>query len=226
MISIFGYKIFQLRGEFTNLKEVLATNLDTNRGLAEIKKTIKHYISNLPHVGDASPLPKIWVRVRSAIENYSRNYISLEEYRQLCQVNNLTGCEDMLRLSRYLHDLGVCLHFQDDSVLKHYVILQPEWGTRAVYKVLDNKTVKENLGCFTKEELKDIWRDRKYAEMRDELLQLMMRFKLCYQIPIRIHAQRYYHPLHCRNSPLDRTTKTSLEKWCCAQQRRNSCRSH
>ena len=175
----------QLRAEFPNLKEVLATNLATNRGLEEIKKAIKLYITNLPHVGDASPLPKVWVRVRAALENYSRNYISLYEYYQLCETNNLTDRKDMLRLSRYLHDLGVCLHFQDDSTLKHWVILKPEWGTTAVYKVLDNSTVKQNLGCFTKEELKNIWRNRKYAEMRDELLQLMMRFKLCYPIPNR-----------------------------------------
>jgi len=38
-------------------------------------------------------------------------------------VKELTDREDQLRLSRYLHDLGVCLHFQDDSTLKHYVIL-------------------------------------------------------------------------------------------------------
>uniref|UniRef100_UPI0039C61B32 COR domain-containing protein n=2 Tax=unclassified Anabaena TaxID=2619674 RepID=UPI0039C61B32 len=173
----------QLRGEFTNLKEVLATNLDTNRGLAEIKDAIQLYISNLPHVG--TPLPKLWVRVRAALENYSRNYISLDEYCHLCRVNNLTDRTDMLRLSSYLHDLGVFLHFQDDATLKHYVILKPEWGTTAVYKVLDNDTVKQNLGCFTRDDLENIWQDGEYAQMRDELLQLMMRFKLCYEIPSR-----------------------------------------
>ena len=173
----------QLRGEFPNLKEVLATNLATNRGLEEIKKAIKLHITNLPHVGEASPLPKVWVRVRAALENYARNYITVEEYCQLCRVNNLTDRKDMLRLSSYLHDLGVCLHFQDDSTLKHYVILKPSWGTTAVYKVLDNKTVRDNLGCFSISELQDIWGDREYEEMLYELLQLMMRFKLCYPIP-------------------------------------------
>jgi internalin A len=171
----------ELRGKFTNLEKVLATNLATNRGLPEIKKAIQDYISRLPHVG--TPLPKLWVRVRSALENYSRNYISYYEYENLCRVNNLTDRQDMLRLSRYLHDLGVCLHFQDDSTLKHYVILKPEWGTTAVYKVLDNKNVKQNLGRFTKDDLQNIWQDSEYADMRDELLQLMMRFKLCYPIP-------------------------------------------
>ncbi|QDL11275.1 GTPase [Brasilonema sennae CENA114] len=173
----------RLRGEFTNLKEILATNLATNRGLPEIKNAIENYISRLPHVG--TPLPKLWVRVRSALENYSRNYISLEEYCTLCRENKLTDDKDMLRLIHYLHDLGVCLHFQDDSTLKHYVILKPEWGTTAVYKVLDNDTVKKKLGCFTQDNLADIWKDGEYAQMRDELLQLMMRFKLCYQIPSR-----------------------------------------
>jgi hypothetical protein len=51
----------QLRGEFTNLKETLATNLATNRGLSEILNKIKHYISNLPHVG--TELPKTWIKV-------------------------------------------------------------------------------------------------------------------------------------------------------------------
>ncbi|MEO0842121.1 MAG: COR domain-containing protein, partial [Cyanobacteria bacterium J06643_5] len=174
----------QLRGEFTNLKEVLPTNLATNRGLEEIKKNIKLYISNLPHVG--TELPKTWVEIRSAIEEDSRNYISREEYCKLCETNHLTDRKDMLFLSRFFHDLGVCLHFQDDSTLKHYVILKPEWATNAVYKVLDNKAVINHLGSFTQEELADIWNDSEYSDMQDELLQLMMRFKLCYPIPNRL----------------------------------------
>ncbi|MEH2453710.1 COR domain-containing protein [Nostoc sp.] len=180
----------QLRGEFDNLEKILATNLDTNRGLAEIKDAIQLYISRLDHVG--TPLPKLWVRVRTALENDSRNYISFEEYCTLCRLNKLTDRKDTLRLSNYLHDLGVCLHFQDDSTLKHYVILKPEWGTTAVYKVLDNDNVKKKLGCFTKNDLKDIWQDGEYADMRDELLQLMMRFKLCYEIPG--HRNTYIAP--------------------------------
>ncbi|MFN6568677.1 COR domain-containing protein [Dendronalium sp. ChiSLP03b] len=171
----------QLRGEFTNLKKILATDLATNRGLAEIKKTIQDYIIKLPHVG--TDLPKLWVRVRAALENYSRNYISVEEYYHLCRDNKLTDRRDMLRLSRYLHDLGVCLHFQNDPLLKNRVILKPEWGTTAVYKVLDNQTIKKNQGYFTQNNLADIWQEVEYADMRDELLHLMKRFKLCYEIP-------------------------------------------
>jgi GTPase SAR1 family protein len=171
----------QLRGEFTNLKETLPANFATQRGLPEIIKQIKHHISNLPHVG--TELPKTWVKVREALEQESRNHISLDEYLNLCEQNGFTRREDKLHLSGYLHDLGLCLHFQEDELLMKTIIIKPTWGTNAVYKVLDNRLVINNQGRFTSDDLKQIWHENKYATMQPELLRLMMNFKLCYEIP-------------------------------------------
>jgi len=171
----------QLRGQFENLKETLATNLDTNRGLPEVLNQIKYYVRQLPHIG--SPLPKTWVKVREALEKDSHNHISLDEYLNICQQNGFTELKDNLQLSGYLHDLGVCLHFQEDPLLKKIVILKPKWGTDAAYKVLDNKTIIRNLGRFTRADLVAIWNQPEYMNMQDELLQLMINFKLCYKIP-------------------------------------------
>ena len=93
----------QLRGQFTNLKETLSTNLATNRGLPQVVNEIKHHISHLPHVGSA--LPKTWVRVRETLERDSRNTISLNKYLDICQKNGFTLLKDKLQLSGYLHDL-------------------------------------------------------------------------------------------------------------------------
>jgi small GTP-binding protein len=87
----------ELRGQFTNLKETLAANLATNRGLSEILKAIKLYISNLPHIG--TKLPKTWVKVRETLEKDNRNYISLDEYLSICQENGFDRLEDKLQLS-------------------------------------------------------------------------------------------------------------------------------
>lgn len=171
----------QLRGQFENLRGTLATNLADNRGLEKILAEIKHYLTGLPHVG--SPLPRTWVKVREALEKDERNYIGLGEYFDVCEGSGFGGQADRLQLSGYLHDLGVCLHFQDDPLLRKTVILKPRWGTDAVYKVLDNNRVVGNLGKFDRADLADIWRAGEYAEMRDELLQLMINFKLCYRIP-------------------------------------------
>ncbi len=79
--------------------------------------------------------------------------------------------------------MGVCLHFQDNPLLKNTIIIKPEWGTDAVYKVLDDKQVINNLGRFNTEDLDKIWSDEQYQFKQAELLELMMRFKLCYKIP-------------------------------------------
>lgn len=171
----------QLRGQFENLNGIFSTNLATNRGLEKLVEEIQQIIKKLPHIG--SPLPKTWVRVRETLENDDRNYINVDAYLDICQRNGFTEIKDGLQLSGYLHDIGVFLHFQDDPILKKIVILKPKWGTDAVYKVLDNKDVIRNLGRFTEANLVNIWGDPAYNNMHDELLQLMMKFKLCYEIP-------------------------------------------
>ncbi|MEP0930205.1 leucine-rich repeat domain-containing protein [Leptolyngbya sp. PL-A2] len=171
----------ELRRDFRNLKESLATNLADNRGLEAIKTTVQQYITRLDHVD--TPWPKTWARMRAAIENDSRDYLAENAFFDLCKINGLSDRDDMRRLSQFLHDLGICLHFQKNSTLKRWVILKPEWATNAVYKIIDSKTVQDKQGCFTEADLKKIWRDGQYADMHDELLELMKSFKLCYLIP-------------------------------------------
>ncbi|MBD2177554.1 leucine-rich repeat domain-containing protein, partial [Pseudanabaena sp. FACHB-1998] len=173
----------QLRGEFENLKDVFATNLANNRNLAKILTAAQHQLSQLPHIGQT--LPKTWVKVRHALENDPRNHISLNEYLQICKDNGFKERKNALQLSGYLHDLGICLHFQDDEMSPLYqtVILKPKWGTDAAYAVLDNPKVIRNFGRFSNKELAQIWSVDKYSGMHGGLLELMKKFQLCYEIP-------------------------------------------
>ena len=169
-----------LRARFGNLRGALATNLDTNRGLDGVIQAIQKELESLPHVGVG--LPATWKRVREALEQEPRDYIGLDEYLAICQERGFTRREDKLQLSGYLHDLGICLHFQDDPLLKNTVVLKPAWGTDAVYRVLDDPEVIAARGQFTRTQLGRIWSAAKYAGMQDELLGLMMKFQLCYTL--------------------------------------------
>jgi internalin A len=184
----------QLRGEFDNLQNSVRTNFATNRGLDDIKQAIATHIAALPHIH--IPIPKTWVRIRAVLENYSQqqDYISVEEYYTLCKTNGLKDRQEMLNISKYLHDLGICLHFQTDPVLKHRVILNPTWATNAVYRITENKSIQAKNGCFTTTDLATIWGDAQYAQMHDELLQLMTikNFGICY--PIRNLPNTYIAP--------------------------------
>jgi Leucine-rich repeat (LRR) protein len=180
----------QLRAEFGNIKEVFATNLSDNRGLAEIVESFQHQISRLPHIGIS--LPKTWIKVRKKLEEDTRYYMDLQEYFEICEANGFKKEADKLQLSEYLHDLGVCLHFQKHDLLCKTLILKPTWATDAVYKILDNPKVKNNFGRFNKQDLDATWKDEQYTTMRGELLALMLNFKLCFEIPNQ--AQHYIAP--------------------------------
>ncbi len=171
----------QLRERFSNFKDTYATNFDTNRDLPKLLDAIRYQAINLPHVGKR--LPKTWVKVREALDKDPRNHVSCESFFEICRTNGITKQEDIDNLSGYLHDIGVCLHFQSDDLLKKTVFLKPNWATTAVYRLLDHPQVIANNGKFARRDLKTIWHEPEYENMQDELLRLMLNFKLCYQIP-------------------------------------------
>ncbi|MEG3957056.1 COR domain-containing protein, partial [Microcoleus sp. herbarium2] len=183
--------VSQLRGDFENLIEKpLTTNLADNRGLETLQRTLQNRITTLDHI--STPIPKHWANVRHVLENYAerKTHIEVSEFYDICATHGFDKSDKqaMLSLSKYLHDLGIILHFQTNadkkkSILLNWVILRPEWATNAVYKVTDNQQVIANCGYFTDENLSEIWIDRQYQCLHDELLELMENFKICYRIP-------------------------------------------
>ncbi len=187
----------QQRRDFRNLEKDFATNLATNRGLEALQRALQNRIATLDHI--STPIPKRWANVRYVLENYSQRqtHIEVGEFFNICAGQGFKKSDKtaMLSLSKYLHDLGIILHFQKDPILKNIVILRPELATKAVYKVVSNQKITDNgevtdnaeiianYGYFTQENLKQIWRDREYQDLHDELLHLMKHFKLCYEIP-------------------------------------------
>jgi len=176
-----GIDLGALRLRYPNLCGTVALDLADNSGLAAAVAKIRRELEQLPHIGTS--LPKTWRDVRVALEADPRNYIPAEEFFATCRLNGFTDREDMRQLGGYLHDLGICLFFQDDPLLSRTVILKPEWGTGAVYRVLDDPEIARSLGVFRRDDLQRIWSDAVYESMQNELLQLMVRFGLCFQVP-------------------------------------------
>ncbi len=117
------------------------------------------FASHLPHIGDE--VPARWLKVRADIEQLAAKqpYVPVEKYFEIYGRHIEFDEAKALLLSRYLHDLGVFLHFQDDPLLARTVILQNEWATEAVFRILDDETVKKKLGRFNSEDCARLWKD-------------------------------------------------------------------
>jgi len=171
-----------MRNRFTNISEVIDVDFaeDDKTRLNRLERAIRYYVSQLPHIG--SPVPSKWTVIREVLENDTRNTLSLQDYLKICQDNSISRLEDTLVLSQYFHDIGVFLHFQEDELLEKTIFLKPDWATHAVYKILDDPLLNRQNGRFSKNDAKNIWHEDEYSLLRFELLRLMQKFFLTYEI--------------------------------------------
>ncbi len=125
--------------------------------------------------------PSSWLAVRKALESASRHHVPYEKYLRLCQKAGI-GEREAGTLSQYLHNLGIIMHFHNDPLLKDTIILKPEWGTDAVYKVLDAQPVCGRKGILHTKDLPEIWKDRKRypPDKYTAVLRLMANFELAF----------------------------------------------
>ena len=116
----------------------------------------------------------------------SKNYITYKEYLEICRNNDVNDKKEALSLIKYLNDLGIVLYYYDDNLLKNLVILSSEWGTDAVYKILDEqeRQLKDRNGILYTYDLEHIWSDheRYPSEFYPHLLTLMEKFQLAFKI--------------------------------------------
>lgn len=176
--------IDRLRGRFPSLAGVITADLSKPGDIQRARNTITRHLRALPHLSDM--LPKSWRTVRDALERHraaGADHMTLKDYFALCAEHGFESKQDKLVLSQFLHDIGVCLHFQSVPELLETVILEPEWGTDAVYRVLDHEPIERRFGRFTFAEVSAVWSEPRYDHKHTELLALMGEFELCYRLP-------------------------------------------
>jgi len=167
-----------LKAKFKNIVSFHQVSASTGQNIEGLAVEIKSEINSLPLIGDK--LPKVWLEIRTILEASESNYISAEEYLNICNQHGLSN-KRALFLSQYFHDLGVFLHFQEDNLLRNILFLKPEWATNAVYKILDSKDVINRNGEFDPNMLDTILDDIE-REKRPYIVTLMKKFELCFEV--------------------------------------------
>ncbi|OJJ14626.1 hypothetical protein BKI52_42105 [marine bacterium AO1-C] len=146
-------------------------------------KRIQQMLSDLPHIGKAQ-LPANWVKIRQELQERRESYISFDQYAEICERHQITKQVDQLVLSRFLHDLGIILHFQQDAGdLRNFIILKPEWAVDAIYSLLTNTEVVNNNGRFTQDFVCNIWQKQGYGFVEQGYLLALMKkdvFEICF----------------------------------------------
>jgi len=163
---------------FPNIVGFYNVSAKSEQGITDLFNGIKNHITKLDHIGDY--LPKVWEDIREELKNLKKKFILISDYYNICHKYNLNE-ESAKYLSQYYHDLGVFLHFQNNTILKEIIFLNPEWATNTVYSLTDQNEIISNFGKFDYDDLYRYWSNYpidKYIH----LLELMKKFELCFEI--------------------------------------------
>ncbi|MFZ5857182.1 MAG: COR domain-containing protein [Chloroflexota bacterium] len=172
-----------LQKKYPNIVGILETSAATGAGIEELKAAITEQVNKLPHVRDL--LPETWFTVKTKLEGLGResNFITHDKYLELCAENEVSDETSQRTLIGFLHDLGVVLHFQDDPRLEALGILNPQWVTNGVYKILNSYALFQNKGVLTVAMLDEILNLPEYPRgKRLFIVDMMKKFELCYDI--------------------------------------------
>jgi internalin A len=171
-----------LRKKYENIKDIVPISCQTGAGIENLLSIIKRELANLEGIND--PLPKSWFQVKTHLEKMEKDYILYHEYEGICQSEKINEKLKQSTLMKLLHQLGIVLNFRDDFGLKGVPVLNPEWVTNGVYKILnDNLLMTEFRGMLTLQELRRILDDSKYPDDKPEfIIKMMEKFELCFPL--------------------------------------------
>ena len=130
-----------------------------------------------------------WIDTRDKVLAKRKPQIARADFKAIATRHKLdeTATETLLDP---LHDLGRIVYYGDDDGLRDSVVIKPEWLTKAIGYVLEDKPTREAKGELQHSRLRKIWYDHKQRtfERYDPachpfFLRLMEKFDISYRFP-------------------------------------------
>jgi len=166
--------------KYPNIKGFIKISCKTKFGLDQLNKYLTREISHIKHI--STQWPKEWFNIKNQLEKFEKDYISYDQYQEVCSDNDLCDSESCQSLIEFLNDLGVILHF-DDINLSETNVINPRWITNAVYSIINSELVSKQNGVLNLYHIKSILPSNIYPKTKyGYIVGLMKKFELCYSI--------------------------------------------
>ncbi len=171
-----------IRAKHPTVTAIIETSCLSGEGIDNLIQEITKTVERLPHVNDT--VPKSWSTVKQTLESITKNYMDYDRYLELCENTKIVDKISQETLIDFLNDLGVVLKFTDKryAELSRAYILNPEWVTQGVYKILNNRDLIQAGGIIDWDRLDNILQPPEYAndKHRRFIIEMMEKFELCY----------------------------------------------
>jgi small GTP-binding protein len=190
----FGLNEPELERKYPNIKGFYHVSCKSGDGIELFKQGLKEHLAQVEMIGIG--WPKLWAAVRERLGRMRRDYVTYSQYEKICRKEKVDQKSTQKELISILHELGVMLHFPDRH-LRGMGVLNPEWVTNGIYKIINSQEVKKHQGKVPRDNLEHIFnverlpdeggrggrQNRPYTEEEQEhIVDLMNKFELCYEL--------------------------------------------
>jgi len=155
-------------------------------GIVALKKRIADTAKTFDQMG--AKLNRAWRESRDELLAINEPRITYTEFAAVCENHGLSEIATRT-LADLMHDLGYIVYYGDDESLKDDVILQPEWLTKAIGFVLEDRTTQEMDGILPDNRLKAVLYDHPFTkepryspEFYPFFLRLMEKYDVAYRL--------------------------------------------
>ncbi len=168
-----------------SIKEASQGNKPFVEQMDALEKAIRQTLMGLPYIHQE--VPKSYFDVKLNLEEkYAKKvpYLSNDTYLQICKENDVVA-ETEDDLLKYLNLLGT-VRFFDRPNLRSLQILNPEWLTDGIYRIITHDRTAQYLGKIKKEDLRYILQPESPEQYRyevahyDYIIEMMEQFKVAY----------------------------------------------
>jgi Leucine-rich repeat (LRR) protein len=157
-------------------------------GMAQLKLEIARAAAGIEHMG--MPLNVNWVLARDRLIAMGTEYprVPYRDLETVCEKFTLSQIEART-LAHLMNDLGYIVYYGEDDRLKDDVVLQPEWLTKAIGFVLEDRGTQEREGVLPDDRLEDVWLRHPFTDeprydptLYPFFLRLMEKFDVAYRL--------------------------------------------
>jgi internalin A len=158
----------------------------TGAGIDSLKLLLSDVSSMLPQMG--SPFSLRWKDARDEVLKLDDTRITFEQFANICARHDLDETATRT-LADLMHDLGHIIYYGDDEGLSNEIILHPEWLSKAIGFVLEDRITNEEKGVLAHSRLREIWfdhgfpdRERYPLSLHPYFLRLMEKYDASYRL--------------------------------------------
>ena len=172
-----------LREKYPHIRDFFRISCATGEGIAELLLGLTRIADEIEMVN--TQWIKSWFEIKNKLTAVTHDFISYQQFLEICSEFNIKDDQEQNILIDYLDNLGVLLHFREFD-LEDTHILNPQWVTDAVYRIINHEEIALNDGKLQLSLVKDILKQRTESDFiypidkQKFIISLMKKFELCF----------------------------------------------